>query len=77
MCLLFNEDIIKEVRKMIKGGTITGLAIFQTETGEVVRVVSNISECHSYMISHNVYDENYYASVLINLVDCLSGRIQL
>lgn len=77
MYLLFSEDMKKEVRKYIKGGTIRGLVIFRTETGEAVKVVSNISECHSYMISHNVYDENVYASILVNLVDCLDGRIQI
>ena len=77
MYLLFNEEMIEEVRKLIRGETVRGLVIFVAETGEVVRVVSNISECHSYMLSHNVYDENVYASILVNLVDCLSGRIQV
>ena len=77
MQLLINEDMIKEARRLISGGSIRSIAIFETETGEVIKFVNNEQEAGLFIRNNTPKDEMPYSSVIVNLIDCLEGRIQI
>ena len=75
--LLISEDMIKEARRLISGGTIRSIAIFETETGVVIKLVNNEQEAGLFIRNNTPKDEMPYSSVIVNLCDCLEGRIQI
>ena len=69
--LVYSEDIKNKARKMIKGGTIIGIAIFLIETGEVTDIKYNEQEARMFCLSHNIKDDTLYASMAVKLQEVI------
>lgn len=74
MSLLFRENEMKDVRNMVKGGTIKGLIIFDNEDGVVQRVVNTEQEAALWIRNNEPKDDVKYSSVLVSLLDIVSNK---
>ena len=73
MSLHFNKNILEDARKLIKGGSISGLAIINTETAEITELFGSETDGLRALQSYDFKDENIYASTRIKLVDLVDG----
>lgn len=70
--LLYSDEMKQKVRGLLKGGTVKGLVLFETETAEVVDIVTSTQEAQLFCMNNNMKDDNKYASVLINLQEVVA-----